>query len=100
MASKKSKKNLKKVDKMLDEAQKRLHTEWKQRMPEPWSVPKWEGHHKWKRDYYGSPHWAEDNESRRTWYVQPKSVDDSLVRAGFSITFVAIILIVTKMIFF
>ena len=84
------------ADKMLNDASKRLHKEWKPRMmPEPWAVPE----SKWQRGYYGGKRWAEEL-PKRTWYVQTKQADDSLVRAGFSITFVAIILIVTKMLFF
>ena len=99
-----------KADKMLNEASKRLHKEWKKRMPEPmpprepWSVGKTKAYHEWKntkweRGYYGSQRWAEEL-PKRTWYVQTKQQGDPNVRIGFGITFAAIVLIVTKMLFF
>lgn len=92
-----------KADKMLNEASKRLHKEWKRtRLSEPsWTPPEYPSP-KWKRGYYGSQEhrWGEVMRPKRTWYVQTKQQGDPNVRIGFSITFAAIVLIVTKMLFF
>ena len=78
------------ADKMLNE-----HKEWKRQMPQPMDYPD----PKWQRGYYGGKRWA-DELPKRTWYVQTKQQGDPNVRIGFSITFAAIVLIVTKMLFF
>ena len=80
----------KKADKVLNEASKRLHTDH-----DIIEMAKADA----DRMYKASRQWKADH-PKRTWYVQAAPQDDSLVRTGFSITFAAIILIVTKMLFF
>ena len=84
-----------KADKMLNEASKRLHKEWKRQMPQPMDYPD----PKWQKGYWGSKRWAEEL-PKRTWYVQTKQADQHTHSIGFSVTFAAIVLIVTKMLFF
>ena len=81
-----------KADKMLNEASKRLHKEWKRQMPQPMDYPD----PKWQKGYWGSKRWV-DELPKRTWAVETKEHTHSI---GFSVTFAEIILIVTKMLFF
>ena len=90
----------KKADKVLNDASKRLHTDHDIfEMAKADADRMYKASREWQRGYYGSPQWKADH-PKRTWYVQAAPQDDSLVRTGFSITFAAIILIVTKMLFF